>query len=65
MTATEIMQNVLENTSIAELLAIINNEELVLKDDSIKEQSRIRFIKTHSRQIKKLIIKSILENDYR
>jgi beta-glucosidase/6-phospho-beta-glucosidase/beta-galactosidase len=54
MTATELMQRALKNTSIAELLAIINNEELVL-NDSLEERSRIRFIRKHIKQIKKLI----------
>lgn len=60
MKKAELMQRVLENTTIAELIMIINNQDII--KDSIEEQSRIAFVRKNIKSINKNILTEIVKN---
>ena len=59
MKKDELQQRAFENTTIAELLDIINNNDIVT--DSLEDASRIRYIKLNIKSIMKSIIKSSID----
>lgn len=58
MKYNEIMKKALDNTTVTELIAIINNEEITV--NNIEDKSRVQFLK---RNIKS-IIKSIIDSQF-
>ena len=62
MTKTKIMQKMLNEITLAEFIAVLNNEELDYTE--LKDSSRITYIKRNIKSIEKIIMKSILEREF-
>jgi hypothetical protein len=58
MKKAELLERALNNTTIAELIAIINNNKVIIDVDDISEKTRIAFIKKNIKSILKNIIDS-------
>ena len=62
MNANEIRQKLLNEITINELIAVLENREII--SETFEDEARIAYLKKHIKSISKSILKSIIDSQF-